>query len=66
MSVTEYLKGKVKFEFYRKGELYYRTENGFQFRVPVEDTGDGIFLNEDKAMMFLRYIKKELSNAPID
>lgn len=49
---------KVKFKFYRQNELWYVTEDGFEFPVPIEDAGDGIFLNEDKAMLFMRYIRK--------
>lgn len=51
---------QVHFEFYRKGNLYYKTDCGFTFPVPVDDTGDGEFLKQDKAMLFMRYIRKEL------
>ena len=51
---------KVKFVKYRKGELFYETDCGFQFPVPINDTGDGEFLAEDKAMLFMRYIRKQL------
>ena len=51
---------RVHFEMYRKGELHYKTEDGFQFTVPIEDCGDGAFLVEDKAMLFMRYIRKQL------
>lgn len=50
----------VHFEFYRKGELYYKTSDGFEFTVPIEDCGDAVFLKEDKAMLFMRYIRKQL------
>jgi len=30
------------------------------FPVPVEDTGDGTFLKQDKAMIFMRYIRMQL------
>jgi len=50
----------VKFVKYRKGELFYETECGFMFPVPIEDTGDGEFLAQDKAMMFMRYIRKHI------
>lgn len=63
MSLVEMLKGKVHFQFYRKGELYYKTDNGFEFRVPCVDCGDASFLNEDKAMLFMRYIKKEIQDS---
>jgi len=52
---------QVQFKFYRKGELFYETECGFIFPVPISDTGDGQFNRSDKAMMFMRYIRKELA-----
>ena len=52
---------KVHFQFYKLGELWYNTEDGFQFPVPINDTGDGIFLRDDKAMLFMRYIRKHIA-----
>jgi hypothetical protein len=51
---------KVKFMFYKQNELWYTTECGFEFPVPIEDCGDGVFLVEDKAMLFMRYIRKHI------
>lgn len=52
---------KVRFLYYRKKELWYEIiEKNFRFPVPIEDTGDGTFLAEDKAMIFMRYIRKQL------
>lgn len=51
---------KVKFLLYKQKELWYATECGFEFPVPVEDTGDGVFLNEDKAILFMRYIRRHV------
>ena len=51
---------KVRFTRYRQGHLYYQTEDGFEFPVPLSDAGDATFLAEDKAMMFMRYIRKAL------
>lgn len=51
---------KVKFEYYRKGELWYSTECGFMFPVPIDDTGDGTFNAEDTAIFFMRYIRQHL------
>lgn len=53
---------KVHFEFYRKGELWYRTDCNFEFPVPTDDAGDGTFLKEDRAMLFMRYIRKQLES----
>lgn len=51
---------KVKFQFYKQNELWYVTDCGFEFPVPTYDTGDGVFLAEDKAMLFMRYIRKHI------
>jgi len=51
---------RVRFTMYRKGQLHYKTDDGFEFQVPVDDCGDGVFLAEDKAMLFMRYIRKQL------
>ena len=60
MTLKDHVKGQVHFQFYRKGYLFYKTDSGFEFSVPIDDVGDGGFLNEDKAMMFMRYIRKQL------
>ena len=40
--------------------MYYVTECGFEFPVPIEDIGDATFLADDKALLFMRYIRKHL------
>ena len=49
---------KVRFRSYREGELWYETECGFVFPVPVADVGNATMLHEDKAILFMRYIRK--------
>ena len=51
---------KVHFLYYHDSQLWYATECGFEFPVPIEDIGNATFLNEDKAMLFMRYIRKHL------
>ena len=51
---------KVRFTFYRDRQLFYQTECGFEFPVPIEDIGNATFLAEDKAILFMRYIRKHL------
>lgn len=60
MSLKEHIKGTVKFQYYRDGQLFYTTEAGLIFPVPIEDIGNATFLNEDKAMLFMRYIRQHL------
>jgi hypothetical protein len=51
---------KVRFVHYRNNELWYSTECGFLFPVPTFDIGEATFLAEDKAILFMRYIKKHI------
>lgn len=51
---------KVHFTKYLGGSLYYETEDGFEFPVPTSDIGNATFKAEDKAMLFMRYIRKHL------
>jgi hypothetical protein len=39
---------RVRFVCYRAQTLYYTTECGFEFPVPIEDIGDATFLAEDR------------------
>lgn len=51
---------KVHFSWYRDGELWYVTECGFEFPVPISDIGNATFMASDRAMLFLRYIRKHV------
>ena len=64
MSIKEMVaNGKmVQFIRFQKGELWYKTEDGFEFPVPVADTGDGAFLPVDRAFPFMRWIRIQLEN----
>ena len=59
----------VSFMFFLSGKLWYRTENGFKFPVPIKGSGQSIFLNEDRANRFYPYIKahaEKLGKAKIE
>lgn len=60
MNLKEHVTGKVKFQFYKAGNLYYQNEKGLVFPVPIEDIGEATFVNEDKALLFMRYIRRHL------
>lgn len=61
MSIKDMVKDKeVTFLFYKEKELWYTTECGFEFPVPIDDTGTGAFNNKDKALLFMRWIRKHL------
>jgi len=52
----------VRFKFYREGELFYETECGFVFPVPLADVDNSTHLAEDKALLFMRYIRKHMAD----
>ena len=59
-SIKDHIKGTVDFQYYREGNLYYINEMGLVFPVPISDVGEATFLAEDKAILFMRYIRKHL------
>lgn len=61
MNIKEMVKDKkVFFVRYHKNELWYVTECGFEFPVPISDTSDAIFEKEDRALLFMRWIRKHI------
>ncbi len=55
----------VNFSHYRKGYLYYliaeqddESTTTYCFPVPIEDVGDATFGSVEKAILFMRYIRK--------
>lgn len=63
MSIKEHIKGNVTFQYYRAGNLYYKTETDLLFSVPIEDTGEATFSAQDRGILFMRYIRKHLEHA---
>jgi hypothetical protein len=51
---------QVHFDFYRDGILYYKTDTNLVFEIPIKDTVGGIFLRDDKALNFMRWIRHQL------
>jgi hypothetical protein len=60
MSIKEMVSAgkQVRFLRYQQGELWYVTETGFEFPVPIADTGSAEFKAQDKALLFMRWIRK--------
>lgn len=59
---------RVHFQYFRDNELWYRTDSGFLFPVPIREAGTATFLRDDKAILFMRYIrmyKEEMDKEPI-
>lgn len=53
---------QVHFSHYKQGELWYVTDCGFEFPVPIDDTGDASFMKQDRAMLFMRWINRHIKN----
>ncbi len=60
--IKDYIKGNVQFVYYKNKELFYITENGLTFPVPIDDIGSAEFKASDKALYFMRYIRKYLES----
>lgn len=53
---------KVRFTHYVGGKLWYEHENtGFQFPVEIVDAGNGVFFVDDKALFFMRWMRKHIA-----
>jgi hypothetical protein len=53
---------KVNFIKFQNKELWYVTECGFEFPIPLSDTDGAIFNSQDKALFCMRWIKKHIEN----
>jgi len=74
MNIKELIKGNfVKFDSYRQGNFYYKIIKSEQtalqvesiaylFTVPVDDIGTATLLSEDKAITFMRWIRKAIND----
>ena len=61
MTIKDIVKNQnAHFVFYRDQCLFYETDNGFQFPIPVEDAGSATFNSEEKAILLMRYIRKHV------
>lgn len=55
----------VRFLCLMADALWYESEDGFAFPVPLSETEGATFLAEDKALLFMRFIRKYLPVAGI-
>lgn len=52
--------GRVKFTRCADQALWYVTADYWEFPVPLSDTAGATFLAEDKAIFFMRWIRKHI------
>ena len=62
MKIIDHVKDnqQIHFDFYRDGILYYKTDTGMIFEIPISDTKGGMFLRDDKALNYMRWIRKQM------
>jgi hypothetical protein len=61
MNIKEMVKDKVvQFIYYKDKSLWYKTECNYVFPVPIDDIGNATMLHEDRAILFMRYIKRHM------
>ena len=62
-NIKDLVKGQTAhFVFYRDRSLFYATDNGFQFPVPIDDAGSATFNADEKAILLMRYMRKHLAS----
>ena len=62
MNIKEIVKDQnAHFVFYRDQSLFYETDNGFLFSVPISDAGSATINSQEKAIMLMRYIRKHIA-----
>jgi hypothetical protein len=68
MDIKEIVKNnEVHFLRYRQGNAYYAVRvpsagADYMFAVPLSDIGDATLLATDKAIVFMRYIRKAIED----
>lgn len=69
MNIMEFVgkNNKVTFSHYRAGMFYYYVPRldgteVYTFPVPADDVGNGTLLNEDKAITYMRWIRRAISD----
>jgi len=66
MDIKQIVKNNVvRFSRYRQGHAYYCVDvpavnATYSFPVPLDDVGDATLLSVDKALVFMRYIRKAM------
>ena len=59
---------KVRFSYFRDNEFWYEHEGGFRFPISLQEatTGRATFLAEDKAIYYMRWIKRYIETCKLE
>jgi hypothetical protein len=58
MSIAQHVKGFSTFAYYRENHLYYTTDTGVTFPIPIEDAAGATFIDNENSIFFMRWIRK--------
>lgn len=61
MSIKQHIEGTCTFQYYKDSSLWYKTESGLLFNVPISDIGNATFNYQEKGLLMMRYIRKYLA-----
>lgn len=61
MRLLELVKNQeAHFQYCRDKELWYKTDSGFLFPVPITDIGTGDFKRDEKDILLMRWIRRQM------
>jgi hypothetical protein len=60
MTIKTHIAGMANFIYLRDSALWYQTESGFIFPVPLSDIGTTTFDAQYKGIRLMRWIRKHL------
>lgn len=60
MKLIDIVKGNSTFQKYHDGSLWYQTDTGVLFPVPIADIGTATFHAMENSLLMMRYIRKHL------
>ena len=61
LDLKENIKGSSSFVYYRDNALWYRTETGLLFPIPLDDIAGTQFLATEKSLILMRWIRKYIA-----
>lgn len=59
LTLKDHVSGDAEFQYYRAGNLIYKTSTGLEFPIPISDA-DGSFNRVEKGLTLMRWIRKYL------
>ena len=59
--IKTHIEGTANFVYFRDSALWYRTDSGFLFPVPLDDIGTTTFEASYKGIKLMRWIRKAMT-----